>query len=44
MQIEDLANKGWAELTFWECELSEESNVQARLTRFLTEQSNTSRG
>lgn len=36
-QLEELARKGWDALVLWECELSEESNLRARLIQFLSE-------
>lgn len=38
-QLEELAQKGWEGLILWECELSEESNLRARLIKFLSEHS-----
>ncbi len=39
-QLEDLAQKGWTGLVLWECELSKESNLRARLIQFLSEHGN----
>lgn len=39
-QLEELARKGWDALVLWECELSEESNLRARLIQFLSEHNN----
>lgn len=35
-QLEDLVENGWAGLVVWECELSEESKLQERLTQYLS--------
>ena len=39
-QLDELAAAGWAELTLWECELSDKDSVARRLSAFLDETAN----